>query len=87
MNVTPTSTQIAYMEHINDFIEAQDNFPSIEVLANHFGVAVNSAFQNVTTLRKKGYIEMCKDLKRYRRTSAFKAFIATRSTMESKVAA
>tara|TARA_A200000113_G_scaffold191743_2_gene180651 strand:- start:835 stop:1086 length:252 start_codon:yes stop_codon:yes gene_type:complete len=78
MNATPTSTQIAYIEYINQFIETQDNFPSIEVLANHFGVAVNSAFQNVTALRKKGYIEMCKDLKRYRRTNAFKSFMAIR---------
>lgn len=87
MNTTPTSTQANYIEYINQFIEAQDNFPSIEVLAKHFGVAVNSAFQNVTALRKKGYIEMCQDLKRYRRTSAFKAFMATRNSAISGVAA
>lgn len=75
MNTTPTGTQVSYIEFINRFIEAQDNFPSVEVLANHFGVAINSAFQNLTALRKKGYIELCRDLKKYRRTSAFKAFV------------
>lgn len=77
-NIEPTGKQIEYMNFINKFIDQQDNFPSIEVMADFFGVCVNSAMDHVKALEKKGYIEKCQDVKKYRRTSAFKVFMSVR---------
>lgn len=78
MNPAPTGRQASYMEFINNFIKENDNFPTFEVIAEHFGVAPNSVSGHLLALKKKGYIDFCPNMASYRRTNAFKSFMAVR---------
>ena len=78
-NIEPTGKQIEYMNFIDKFIAENDNFPSITIIGEKFGVNPNCAMDHVKALEKKGYIEKCQDVKKYRRTSAFKVFMSVRS--------
>lgn len=75
-NPLPTGKQIEYMNFIDKFIEEQDNYPSIAIIADHFGVYQNCAMGRLKALEKKGYLEMCLNMRKYRRTSVFKAFMS-----------
>tara|TARA_B100001063_G_scaffold244727_1_gene278313 strand:- start:231 stop:485 length:255 start_codon:yes stop_codon:yes gene_type:complete len=77
-NPLPTGKQIEYMNFIDKFIEEQDNFPSITIIGEHFGVNPNCAMDHLKALKKKGYVEMCEKMQKYRRTSGFKSFMSIR---------
>ena len=78
MNPVLTDKQISYMDFIQKFITENDNFPTFEVIAEHFGVNPNSVSGHLLALRKKGYLDMCPNMASYRRTNAFKSFMAIR---------
>ena len=73
-----TDKQISYMDFIHKFIAENDNSPTFEVIAEHFGVAPNSVSGHLLALKRKGYIEFCPNMVSYRRTSVFKSFMAIR---------
>lgn len=77
-NPLPTGKQIEYMNFIDKFIAENDNFPSITIIGEHFGVNPNCAMDHLKALKKKGYVEMCENMQKYRRTSVFKSFMAIR---------
>ena len=77
-NVEPTGKQISYMNFIDKFIAENDNFPSITIIGEKFGVNPNCAMDHLKALKKKGYLEMCEKMQKYRRTSAFKVFMSVR---------
>jgi repressor LexA len=78
MNPVLTDKQISYMDFIQKFITENDNFPTFEVIAEHFGVKANSVAGHLLALRKKGYLDMCPNMASYRRTNIFKSFMAIR---------
>jgi len=78
MSPALTDKQISYMDFIHKFIEQNDNFPTFEVLAEHFGVNPNSVSGHLLALKRKGYIEYCPKMASYRRTNVFKSFMAIR---------
>ena len=78
MNPTLTDKQVNYMNFINEFILENDNFPSFEVMAKHFKVNPGAAMSHLRLLEKKGYLEPCKNIQKYRRTNAFKSVMEIR---------
>ena len=78
MNQALTDKQISYMDFIQKFITENDNFPTFEVIAEHFGVNPNSVAGHLLALKKKGYLDMCPNMASYRRTNIFKSFMAIR---------
>lgn len=80
MNSFPlTQKQIRYMTFIHDFIEMEDNFPSLSVLSEAFKVNANCCSDHLRALEKKGYIEKCFRIDKYRRTASFKTFMCIQS--------
>jgi repressor LexA len=78
MDFALTDRQITYMDFIQKFIEQNDNFPTFEVIAEHFGVKPNSVAGHLLALKRKGYLDMCPKMASYRRTNIFKSFMAIR---------
>lgn len=58
MSTDLTEKQAALLAYMREFEAANDNMPTIQTIAAHFGWAsTNSAFEQMRALEKKGRIE------------------------------
>lgn len=78
----PTQTQWEYMMFIESRISATDNFPTIQVMANRFGVTHNAVNTNLRLMKKKGLLEQVPDSQSLMRTHKFKQLISERYSGE-----
>lgn len=50
---------------IRQFIDEYDNFPTIEIIADHFKLSMGGAVKRINTLIEKGHVVRLRNIRRY----------------------
>lgn len=58
---------------IRQFIDEYDNFPTIEIIADHFNLSMGGAVKRINTLIEKGHVVRLRNIRRYALARKLKA--------------